>query len=98
MVDTGVHMEIPIGYVGMDKSKSGLNTKNGILTEGVIDAGYTGSICASIYNHSNHSVMFEKGDKVTQIVIMPIANCELKQVDSLSDTDRGENGFGSTGK
>lgn len=52
VIDTGVHMQIPVGMVGMLKSKSGLNVKSGITSEGVIDAGYTGSIVAKLYNHS----------------------------------------------
>ena len=52
--DTGVHIEIPVGYVGMIKSKSGLNVKHGLSSEGVVDAGYTGSIVVKLYNHSGY--------------------------------------------
>lgn len=98
IIDTGVHMEIPDGYVGMLKSKSGLNVKYDIVSEGVIDAGYTGSIVAKLHNNGDKDYHFDAGDKVTQIVILPIPDVELEQVDSLEDTERGNCGFGSTGK
>ena len=98
VIDTGVHVEIPRGYVGMIKSKSGLNVNHGLSTEGVIDSGYTGSIKVKIINHSEHPYVVEKGDKITQLVILPILTPELELVESLDDTERGENGFGSTGK
>ena len=97
-IDTGVHMMIPEGYVGMIKSKSGLNVKNGLRCEGVVDAGYTGGIIVKLYNDSNVPHIFEEGDKVTQIVILPIPETELVQVDSLEETERGSNGFGSSGR
>ncbi len=97
-VDTGVHIEIPTGYVGMVKSKSGLNFKKNLITEGVIDAGYTGSIRLKIYNMGWQPQTIKKGEKITQIVLMPIIKPELKLVDSLDETERGNGGFGSTGK
>ena len=98
VIDTGVHVEIPRGYVGMIKSKSGLNVKHGLVSEGVIDSGYTGSIKVKIYNHSGEPYWIDKGDKITQLVILPILTPELELVESLDDTERGENGFGSTGR
>ena len=99
VIDTGVHVQIPIGMVGMLKSKSGLNVKHGITSEGVIDTGYTGSVRCKLYNHGNEDVSFKKGDKITQLVIMPIYLPEtLEVVDSLEETERGANGFGSTGR
>ena len=98
IIPTGVHVEIPRGYVGFLKSKSGLNVKDGILSEGVIDSGYTGSILAKLYNHSNKEKVFEKGDKITRLVILPIPDVEMVEVDSLEDTERGSNGFGSSGR
>ena len=91
-------MLIPKGYVGMIKSKSGLNVNHGLRCEGVVDAGYTGSIKVKMYNDSNAPYIFTEGDKVTQIVILPIPETELVQVDSLEETERGDNGFGSTGR
>ena len=95
--DTGVHIEIPAGYVGMVKSKSGLNVKHGITSEGVIDAGYTGSIMVKLYNHSGNAVEIERGQKISQLVLLPIITPELEEVDSLDETERGNGGFGSTG-
>lgn len=97
-VDLGVHFEIPKGYVGFLKSKSGLNVHNGITCEGVIDSGYTGSIVAKLYNASDISYRFYRGQKVTQIVFLPIVTADLHQVTRLNKTARGSNGFGSTGK
>lgn len=99
IIDTGVHLQIPNNYVGFLKSKSGLNVKHSILSEGVIDCGYTGSIVAKLYNHSNTDYVFQKGDKITQLVILPCATgALLEQVDSFDETERGDSGFGSTGK
>ena len=98
VVDTGVHVAIPMGYVGMLKSKSGLNIKNGITSEGVIDAGYTGAIVAKLYNNGDDDKELKAGQKVTQLVIIPIATPELELVTDLPETERGGNGFGSTGE
>lgn len=96
--DTGVHAEIPSGYVGMLKSKSGLNCKHGLVSEGVIDAGYTGSIVVKLYNHGASPYTVKAGEKIRQLVILPIITPEPEVVDSLADTERGTSGFGSTGK
>lgn len=98
VVDTGVHVAIPMGYVGMLKSKSGLNIKNGITSEGVIDAGYTGAIVAKLYNNGDDDKELKAGQKVTQLVVIPIATPELELVTDLPETERGGNGFGSTGE
>lgn len=95
---TGVHVEIPEGYVGMVKSKSGLNVNHGLTAEGVIDCGYTGSIVVKLYNHTSKDYSFKKGDKIAQLVIMPIITPDLELVDSLEETERGDGGFGSTGR
>lgn len=97
-IDTGVHVEIPVGYVGMVTSKSGLMAKEGITSRGTIDSGYTGSIKAVLFNHSRKDYIVEQGQKITQLVLMPIITPELEVVDSLEETDRGANGFGSTGR
>ena len=95
--DTGVHVDIPAGYVGMIKSKSGLNVKRGLLSEGVIDAGYTGSIVVKLYNHGDEAVRICTGQKISQLVILPIITPELDLVDHMDETERGNGGFGSTG-
>ncbi|MBR2478928.1 MAG: dUTP diphosphatase [Clostridia bacterium] len=96
--DTGVHIELPEGTVGFLKSKSGLNVKHGIVSEGVIDVGYTGSIVVKLYNHSGYDYRVKAGDKITQLVILPILTPTPYLVDSLEETDRGDNGFGSSGR
>ena len=96
--DTGVHVEIPVGYCGVLMSKSGLNVNFGLTSDGLIDAGYTGPICVKLYNNSGRDYKVEEGDKISQLVIMPIITPELEEVDSLEDTERGDNGFGSTGR
>lgn len=97
MFDTGVHVAIPEGYVGMVTSKSGL-MRSGITSRGTIDSGYTGSIRVVLFNHGNAPVYIKKGQKISQLVIMPIITPELELVDSLEETERGSGGFGSTGK
>lgn len=99
-IDTGVHIEIPKGYVGFLKSKSGLNVYNGITGEGVIDSGYTGSIVAKLYRNSQSQQEYHisRGDKIIQIVFLPIYTPKLILVKSLSRTERGDRGFGSTGR
>ena len=95
--DTGVHVEIPEGYAGFIKSKSGLNMKHDINSEGVIDTGYTGAIIVKLYNHGDTDFAIRRGDKLTQLVLLPIGLPELEQCDSLGETERGAGGFGSTG-
>ncbi len=98
-IDTGVHVEIPEGYAGFIKAKSGLNVKHGLTCTGVIDAHYTGSIAVKLYNH--HPCLHydvRPGDKIAQMVILPCLLPELELVDSLDETDRGDGGFGSTGR
>lgn len=98
VIDTGVHIELPPNTVGMLKSKSGLNVKHGITSEGVIDVGYTGSIRVKLYNLSDKPYEFKRGDKISQLVVMPILTPTFEQVDEFEETERGDNGFGSSGK
>ena len=98
IIDTGVHVQIPYGYAGFLKSKSGLNVKHGIVSEGVIDSGYTGGIVVKLYNHSGFAYAVHPGDKITQLVVLPVALDELELVDKLDDAERGDSGFGSTGR
>lgn len=98
-VDTGVHLEIPIGWWGKLESKSGLNIKHDVVSlGGTIDAGYTGSIRVKLYNFGDSDYEFREGDKIVQIIIAPCEYPHLHIVDSLTDTERGNNGFGSTGR
>ena len=96
--DTGVHIELPPNTVGMLKSKSGLNVKHGIVSEGVIDVGYTGSIRIKLYNHSDDPYEVKAGDKISQLVVMPILTPSFELVEELEETERGNGGFGSTGR
>ena len=97
-IDTLVHVELPQGTVGMVKSRSGLNVRHGIQSEGVIDVGYVGSIRVKLYNHSGEGYTVNKGDKISQLVILPILTPDLELVDELDETERGAGGFGSTGR
>lgn len=99
--DTGVHINILPGYVGFIKSKSGLNVKHSIVSEGVVDAGYTGSIIVKLYNHGTDDYVVMKGDKISQIVFLELPVIELGQVFEENFgvyTERGTAGFGSTGR
>ena len=101
MVGTGVAMEIPEGFVGLVFPRSGLASKRGVnLTNcvGVIDSGYRGEIKAPLYNAGHETQVVERGERVCQIVIVPFVTCECVKVDELSDTERGDGGFGSTGR
>lgn len=95
--DTGVHVEIPKGHVGLITSKSGLMAK-GITSRGTIDSGYTGSIKAILFNHGEEGYLVRKGDKITQLVVLPCIIEDVEIVSHLEETERGDNGFGSTGK
>ena len=97
-IDTGVHIELPPNTAGFLKSKSGLNVKYGITSEGVIDVGYTGSFAVKLYNHSNIDYAIRCGDKISHLVVMKIAIPTLDVVKNFEKTERGDNGFGSTGK
>ena len=97
-IDTLVCIELPKNTVGMVKSKSGLNIKHGLTSVGVIDVGYTGSIRVKLYNHSDEDYYVKPGDKISQLVIMPILTPNLELVEELEETERGANGFGSTGR
>ena len=96
--DTGVHIELPPDTVGFLKSKSGLNVMHGLTSEGVIDEGYTGSIVVKLYNNSIWNYRVKRGDKISQFVVLPVIKPTLELVDSLENTERGNNGFGSSGR
>lgn len=97
-IDTGVHVCIPFGYCGVLMSKSGLNVNKNITSTGLIDSSYTGSVAVKLYNHSFIPRHFKRGDKVSQLVITSCVNCHLEEVDSFPESERGDNGFGSTGR
>lgn len=97
-IDTGVHVEIPRGSVGMVKSKSGLMCNEGIVTDGTVDAGYTGSIRVCLFNHSGKHKEFKRGDKIAQLVIMECGTPIFTEVTELASSERGDSGLGSTGR
>jgi len=97
-VDTGVHVEIPEGYAGKLESKSGLNINYDIISTGLVDSGYTGSIRVKLYNLGDGDYIFEKGDKISQLVIEKIETPRIEIVREFAETERGSNGFGSTGR
>ena len=100
------HKPYGIGLVKVDyfleagflKSKSGLNIKHNITSEGVIDMGYTGPIVVKLYNHGKEDYHVKRHDKISQLVILPLLTPQLEVVDKLDETERGSNGFGSTGR
>lgn len=99
--NTGVHIRIPKGYVGFLKSKSGLNVNHGIISDGVIDCGYEGSIVVKLYNLSDYPHEVREGDKISQLVILPCifpkpVLATLKAF--FKGSERGSSGFGSTGR
>lgn len=97
-IDTGVHVELTEGTAGLLVSKSGLNVKYNLTSTGLIDEGYTGSIKVKLYNHGWNGYYIEPGDKISQLVILTALKPELELVEELEETDRGDGGFGSTGR
>ena len=98
LVDTGVHMMIPVGYCGLLVSKSGLYTLKACTTTGLIDANFTGTIMVRIVNHGENEVLLKKGDKITQVVFLKCETPRL-ELDVVQNTGlRGDNGYGSTGR
>ena len=96
IVDMAVRILIEPGFVGMIKSKSSLNMR-GITCEGVVDAGYTGNIVVRLHS-DKETIHFKEGQKIAQIVFLPIPEVELELTDSFEQTERGDNGFGSSGE
>lgn len=96
--NTGVHIEIPQNCCGLLVSKSGLDHNSNAQSTGLIDPGYVGSIWVKLYNHGPKAVEIKKGQKISQLVFLPIIRPKFVLTDSLEDTERGANGFGSTGK
>ncbi len=95
---TGVHMAIPSGYFGAIRAKSGLLRKHGIICSGTVDCSYTGEIMVTLVNTSSKNYQVFKGDKIAQMILIPYHHAEFVQVEKLDETERGNNGFGSTGR
>ncbi len=101
LIHTGLSLEIPEGYAGLIYARSGIATKRGLAPAnkvGVIDSDYRGEIMVSLYNHSDTPQTIADGERIAQLVITPFLKVEYTETDTLSDTVRGEGGFGSTGK
>ena len=94
----GVHVEIPHGCCGLIVSKSGLNVNHDITSTGLIDTSYTGEIVVKLYNNGGEDYMVNVGDKISQLVILPCVMEACEQVESIQGGERGNNGFGSTGR
>lgn len=99
-VGTGVRVEIPSGHVGLQFPRSGLGCNNGICLAngtGVIDSGYRGEVRAKMLNLGSEPFTVNPGDRICQLVIIPYTRAKFWTVDELSESDRGEDGYGSTG-
>ena len=100
-IDTGIAVELPKGTFGAIFARSGLATKEGLAPAnkvGVIDSDYRNSIIVALHNHSNVSRVINPGERIAQLVVIPYVPIEFKEVNELSETNRGFGGFGSTGK
>ena len=99
VINTGVRIQLPEGYEAQVRGRSGLNKNHGIVVPtGTIDADYRGEIRVVVYNLSREPYIIKPGDRIAQLVICPVVQADWQQVDYLDKTDRGEGGFGSTGK
>lgn len=100
IVPTGIKIEVPAGYEAQVRPRSGLAAKHGITvlnTPGTIDSDYRGEVCVIMANLGKEDFTVHNGDRIAQLVIAPVARGEFTAVKALSDTQRGEGGFGSTG-
>ncbi len=100
LVPTGLAVEIPPGFEGSVRPRSGLALRHGVgmmNAPGTVDSDYRGELAVILVNHGQAPVSFTRGERIAQLVIAPVARAELELVDALSDTGRGGGGFGSTG-
>ena len=100
-VGTKLAMEIPEGYAGLVFARSGLASKRGLAPAnkvGVVDSDYRGEIIVALHNHGDEPQRIEDGERIAQIVVTPFLNAAFVEADSLAETERGEGGFGSTGR
>ena len=101
LIPTGLAVAIPEGYAGLIYARSGLASKEGLAPAnkvGVVDADYRGEVMVALHNHSTEVRYVECGERIAQLVIAPVYQADFCEVDELSKTDRGDGGFGSTGK
>lgn len=100
LIHTGISLEIPEGYAGLIYARSGLASKKGLAPAnkvGVIDSDYRGEVMVALHNHSNVPQAVSDGERIAQLVIAPFLKAQFNLADNLSETVRGEGGFGSTG-
>ncbi len=99
LIKTGISLQIPKGFVGLIWPRSGLAVKSGIdVFAGVVDSGYRGDVGVCLYNSSSEAVNVKKGDRIAQILFQPVPYFQLTEVSELSSSERGEDGFGSSGR
>ena len=101
LIPTGIKIELPSGYEAQVRPRSGMSIKHGITLVncvGTIDEDYRGEVCVPVINLSKEDFTINNGDRIAQMVISPVTKAEINIVQKLSDTKRGEGGFGSTGK
>jgi dUTP pyrophosphatase len=97
LINTGIRIELPEGYEAQVRPRSGIGSKGIVAMFGTIDNGYTGLIKVVMFNFSRKRYTINQGDRIAQLVISKVSQAQLVQVSVISDTERGENGFGSTG-
>ena len=100
-VPTGIAIEIPVGYEGQVRPRSGRALKEGLAlinSPGTIDADFRGEVKVLLVNLGNESVLLNPGDRIAQLVIAPVIHATVEEVDNLGETARGEGGFGHTGR
>jgi dUTP pyrophosphatase len=100
LIPTGLILEIPVGYEGQVRPRSGLAAKSGVTVlnaPGTIDSDYRGEVKVILINHGDKPFVINPGDRIAQLVISSVFACRFHQTDSISMTERGERGFGSTG-
>ena len=100
LIRTGLALEIPRGYAGLICARSGLATRQGLAPAnkvGVIDSDYRGEIVVSLFNHSEATRVISSGDRIAQLLIVPVAHAHFTECAALEETERGAGGFGSTG-
>jgi dUTP pyrophosphatase len=100
-VGTGVAVAIPDGHVGLVSPRSGLAARHGIGVAngpGIVDAGYRGELRVLLINHGGETVAIERGERIAQLVVVPMTEIEFDEVDELPPSSRGDGGFGSSGR
>lgn len=100
LIKTGISAEIPEGYAGLIYARSGLASKRRLAPAnkvGVVDSDYRGEIMVALHNHSTEPQQIEDGERIAQLVVTPFLRVDFEEAESLSDTERGSGGFGSTG-